>query len=285
MNNKNAIITGITSGIGTEIAIGLAKHGYKLHLLSRTQKSGNRIKENIIKLTNNESIDVYECDLSLQKNIHKFVNDFKQKNDGLDVLINNAGIIPKKRIITIEGIEMQFAVNYIAPFLLSHLLLDCLKKNSPSRIINTGTIAHASGNLNLNDFQGNEKKYRGFSGIYGDTKLALTIFTIEMAKKLEGTGVTCNIIHPGFVNTNIARNVFPKILYEILFRPISKVFALSSKKGAEPIIKAAISNEFDNINGNYYNRFKNLKPSKKVFDENLNERLWNYTIELTQLTK
>ena len=210
---------------------------------------------------------------------------FKQKNDGLDVLINNAGIIPKKRIITIEGIEMQFAVNYIAPFLLSHLLLDCLKKNSPSRIINTGTIAHASGNLNLNDFQGNEKKYRGFSGIYGDTKLALTIFTIEMAKKLEGTGVTCNIIHPGFVNTNIARNVFPKILYEILFRPISKVFALSSKKGAEPIIKAAISNEFDNINGNYYNRFKNLKPSKKVFDENLNERLWNYTIELTQLTR
>ena len=106
-----------------------------------------------------------------------------------------------------------------------------------------------------------------------------------MAKKLEGTGVTCNIIHPGFVNTNIARNVFPKILYAILFRPISKVFALSSKKGAEPIIKAAISNEFDNINGNYYNRFKNLKPSKKVFDENLNERLWNYTTELTQLTK
>mgnify|MGYP000306535768 FL=1 len=284
MNNKTAIITGITSGIGTEIAIGLAKHGYKLHLLSRTQKSGNRIKENIIKSTNNESIDVYECDLSLQKNIHKFVNDFKQKNDGLDVLINNAGIIPKKRIITIEGIEMQFAVNYIAPFLLSHLLLDYLKKNSPSRIINTGTIAHASGNLNSNDFQGNEKKYRGFSGIYGDTKLALTIFTIEMAKKLEGTGVTCNVIHPGVVNTNLGRNVFPKIFYVIL-RPIGKVFLLSSKKGAEPIIKAAISNEFDNINGNYYKRFKNLKPSKKVFNENLNERLWNYTIELTQLTR
>ena len=283
MNNKTAIITGITSGIGTEIAIGLAKHGYKLHLLSRTQKSGNKIKENIIKLTNNESIDVYECDLSLQKNIHEFVNDFRQKNDGLDVLINNAGIIPKKRIITIEGIEMQFAVNYIAPFLLSHLLLDCLKKNSPSRIINTGTTAHAFGNLNPNDFQGNEKKYRGFSGIYGDTKLALTIFTIEMAKKLEGTGVTCNVIHPGVVNTNLGRNVFPKIFYVIL-RPIGKIFLLSSKKGAEPIIKAAISNEFDNINGNYYKRFKNLKPSKKVFDENLNERLWNYTIELTQLT-
>ena len=105
-----------------------------------------------------------------------------------------------------------------------------------------------------------------------------------MAKKLEGTGVTCNIIHPGFVNTNIARNVFPKIFYVIL-RPIGKIFLLSSKKGAEPIIKAAISNEFDNINGNYYKRFKNLKPSKKVFDENLNERLWNYTIELTQLTR
>ena len=155
---KNVLITGITSGIGTEIAIGMAKNNYIINLVARSLESGNKIKNKIIKSTNNDRINVYKCDLSLQSEIREFVSDFKQNNNGLDILINNAGILPKDRIITKEGIELQFAVNYIAPFLLSRLLSDLLKTSAPSRIVNTSSTAHYSGNLNSNDFQ----KFRHF---------------------------------------------------------------------------------------------------------------------------
>ena len=127
MSQKNIIITGITSGIGTEIAIDLAKRGHKINLVARSEESGNKIKDLITKKTGNNDIHVYKCDLSLQKEIHEFVTNFKKQNNGLDILINNAAIIPNKKIITNEGNEMQFAVNYIAPYLLSRLLLDLLK--------------------------------------------------------------------------------------------------------------------------------------------------------------
>ena len=171
MKHKNVIITGITSGIGTEISLDLAKHGHKINLVARSEESGNIIKDLIVKKTKNNDIHVYKCDLSLQKDIREFVNNFKKQNDSLDILVNNAGIIPKERIITSEGIETQFAVNYIAPYLLSRLLLDMLKKSSPSRIVNTSSTAHMSGNLNVDDFQRLNEKYamRGWRA-YFDTK-------------------------------------------------------------------------------------------------------------------
>ena len=170
MKKKNVIITGITSGIGTAIALDLAEKQYKINLVARTKESGNKIKDIITRKTENNDIHVYKCDLSLQTEIHEFVNNFKEQNDGLDILINNAAIIPNKKIITNEGNEMQFAVNYIAPYLLSRLLLNLLKKNSPSRIVNTSSTAHTGGNLNINDFQKLNEKYnmRGW-GRYLDT--------------------------------------------------------------------------------------------------------------------
>ena len=280
---KNVIITGITSGIGTEIAIGMAKNNYKINLIARSLKSGNKIKDHIIKSTNHDKINVYKCDLSLQSEIREFISDFKQNNNGLDILINNAGIIPKDRIITKEGIELQFAVNYIAPFLLSRLLLDLLKTSAPSRIVNTSSTAHYSGNLNSNDFQKLNEKYsmRGWRA-YFDTKLAMTIDTLEFAKTLEGTGVTCNAIHPGFVNTNLGRYIIPKFMRPP-FNIIFGMFILSSKDGAAPIIKAACSNEFDQITGKFYHRFKERKPSKHTFNDDLNLKLLKYTENITNI--
>ena len=279
---KNALITGITSGIGTEIAIGMAKNNYIINLVARSLESGNKIKDNIIKSTNNDKINVYKCDLSLQSEIREFVSDFKQNNNGLDILINNAGILPKDRIMTKEGIELQFAVNYIAPFLLSRLLLDLLKTSAPSRIVNTSSTAHYSGNLNSNDFQKLNKKYtmRGWRA-YFDTKLAMTIDTLEFAKTLEGTGVTCNAIHPGLVNTNLGRHMTPRFMKP--FNIILGMFILSAKDGAAPIIKAACSNEFDQITGKFYHRFRERKPSKNVFDNDLNLKLLKYTENITNI--
>lgn len=282
MTEKNTIITGITSGIGTEIAIDLAKKGYTINLVARTHESGNKIKDKIIKLTNNEKISVYKCDLALQSDIRKFVDNFKKQNDGLDILINNAGIIPKERIITNEGIETQFAVNYIAPYLLSRLLIDLLKKNSPSRIVHTSSTAHTSGNLNVNDFQRLNEKYkmRGLRS-YFDTKLALTIDTVELAKELEGTGVTCNAVHPGLVNTNLGRYFTPRFM-----RPMNKIFGifmLSSKSGADPIIEVACSDKYEKVSGKYFHRFKQKEASKKVFDKDVVAKLSEYTESITKI--
>jgi len=282
VKKKNVIITGITSGIGTAIALDLAEKQYKINLVARTKESGNKIKDIITRKTENNDIHVYKCDLSLQTEIHEFVNNFKEQNDGLDILINNAAIIPNKKIITNEGNEMQFAVNYIAPYLLSRLLLNLLKKNSPSRIVNTSSTAHTGGNLNINDFQKLNEKYnmRGW-GRYLDTKLQLTIDTVELSKELEGTGVTCNAVHPGFVNTNLGRQFTPKYM-----RPLNKllgVFILSPKGGAAPIIEAACSKEYENITGKYFHRFKQKKASKKVFDKNLSTKLMEYTKSITTI--
>ena len=282
MSKKNVIITGITSGIGTAIALDLAKRDYKINLVARTEESGNKIKDLIYKKTKNNDVHVYKCDLSLQTEVHEFVNNFRKQNNGLDILINNAAIIPNKKTITKEGNEMQFAVNYIAPYLLSRLLLDLLKNNTPSRIINTSSTAHTGGNLNVNDFQKLNEKYnlRGW-GRYLDTKLQLTIDTIELSKELEGTGVTCNAIHPGFVNTNLGRQFTPKFM-----QPMNKLlglFILSPQGGADPIIKAACSEEYENITGKYFHRFKQKEASKKVFDKNVSSKLMEYTKSITKI--
>ena len=279
MSKKNVIITGITSGIGTAIALDLAKRDYKINLVARTEESGNKIKDLIYKKTKNNDVHVYKCDLSLQTEVHEFVNNFRKQNNGLDILINNAAIIPNKKTITKEGNEMQFAVNYIAPYLLSRLLLDLLKNNAPSRIINTSSTAHTGGNLNVNDFQKLNEKYnlRGW-GRYLDTKLQLTIDTVELSKELEGTGVTCNAIHPGFVNTNLGRHLPLQSFNKLL-----GLFILSPKGGADPIIKAACSEEYENITGKYFHRFKQKKASKKVFDKNVSSKLMEYTKSITKI--
>ena len=279
MSKKNVIITGITSGIGTAIALDLAKRDYKINLVARTEESGNKIKDLIYKKTKNNDVHVYKCDLSLQTEVHEFVNNFRKQNNGLDILINNAAIIPNKKTITKEGNEMQFAVNYIAPYLLSRLLLDLLKNNAPSRIVNTSSTAHTGGNLNINDFQKLNEKYnlRGW-GRYLDTKLQLTIDTIELSKELEGTGVTCNAIHPGFVNTNLGRHLPLQSFNKLL-----GLFILSPKGGADPIIKAACSQEYENITGKYFHRFKQKEASKKVFDKNVSSKLMEYTKSITKI--
>ena len=187
---------------------------------------------------------------------------------------SNAAIIPNKKTITKEGNEMQFAVNYMAPYLLSRLLLDLLKNNAPSRIVNTSSTAHTGGSLNVNDFQKLNEKYnmRGW-GRYLDTKLQLTIDTVELSKELEGTGVTCNAVHPGFVNTNLGRHLPMTKIFNKLFG----LFILSPKGGADPIIEVALSNKYEKVSGQYFHRFKQKDVSKKVFDKEVSSKLSEYT--------
>ncbi|MFW9784188.1 MAG: SDR family oxidoreductase, partial [Candidatus Heimdallarchaeota archaeon] len=204
MEGKICIITGANSGIGRATAISLAKLNATVIMLCREKETGEIAQNQIIDQTGNSRVDLLACDLSSQKQIHKFVEAFKQKYQNLHILINNAGIMASKRKISVDGFEMNFAVNFLAPFLLTNLLLDYLIKSAPSRIINVSSAAHKMAKLNFDDLQYEKRSYH-LHKAYGSSKLSLMLFSYELSRRLEGTGVTVNTLHPGVVNTNLGR--------------------------------------------------------------------------------
>ncbi|MCK4383385.1 MAG: SDR family oxidoreductase, partial [Candidatus Lokiarchaeota archaeon] len=205
MEGKTCIITGANSGIGKATAIELAKMNATLVLLCRDKERGESAQKEIIELTGNNNVDLIFCDLSSQKEIRNFVAEFKRKYQDLHVLINNAGVMLSKKTQSVDGFEMNFAVNHLAPFLLTNLLLDILKKSAPSRIVNVGSAAHRMGKIDFEDLQRENKKGR-LMGLYGSSKLAMTLVSYELSRRLEGSNVTINVLHPGLINTNLGRD-------------------------------------------------------------------------------
>ncbi|KKM77107.1 hypothetical protein LCGC14_1373310, partial [marine sediment metagenome] len=205
MKGKICIITGANSGIGKATAIALAEMGATIVMVCREKETGESAQKEIIELTGNKNVDLLLCDLSSQKEIRELVSNFKNKYQVLHILINNAGVMMKQGTVSTDGFEMNFAVNHLAPFLLTNLLLDMLKKNAPSRIINVSSGAHKTAKLDIDDLQSENKKLR-LMRIYGNSKLALMLFSYELSRKLEGTNVTINTVHPGVVATNLGRH-------------------------------------------------------------------------------
>src|SRR5579859_680962 len=204
MQGKICLLTGATSGIGKATALELANMGATVVLVSRNKDKGEALKSELVQQTGNTALDVLSADLSSQEAIRQLVAEFKQRYQQLHVLINNAGMFALSRQETVDGIEMTLAVNYLAPFLLTNLLLDVLKASAPARIVTVASDAQNLGLLNLDDLQ-MKKRYRIF-GAYAQSKLAEILFTYELARRLEGTGVTANCLHPGFVRTNIGQD-------------------------------------------------------------------------------
>ena len=274
LTNKIILITGATSGIGKQTAIALAKLGATIVITTRDDARGKTTKSEIIKATNNKNVDVFHCDLASFSSIRNFVKEFKTKYNHLHVLINNAGVWDFKRRESKDGIENIFATNYLAPFLLTNLLLDMLKKSAPSRIINVASGLH-SGTINFDDL---ESKH-SFSGMraYAHSKLAVILFTRLLAKKLEGTGVTVNCVHPGLVNTNLGRSA-PG--YQ---RAFFKILGKHPAKGAETSIFLASSKDVENITGEYFVKKEIAKSSKESYDMALAEKLWELSKKYVDL--
>jgi NAD(P)-dependent dehydrogenase (short-subunit alcohol dehydrogenase family) len=270
MDGKIVMITGANSGIGKETARVLAERGASIIMICRNQERGEAALKELRKETGSDKIELFLADLTKPDTIHKAVDKFKEKYDRLDVLINNAGLTLNERIITSAGYEKTFTTNHLGHFLLTHLLLDTLKQSSPSRIVNVSSAVHATANLKFNDI--NQKKhYRGYLA-YANSKLANLLFTYELARKLEGTGVTVNALHPGFVRTNFGkegRNWFFKALFAI-----ARIFAISVEKGAKTSIYLASSPEVENVNGKYFVRCKLVKSSDESYDLESQKRLW-----------
>src|ERR671912_2543455 len=200
MDDKVCMITGATSGIGKATVMGLASIGASVVMVGRDRGRGEAALAEIKEGSSNASVDLMLADLSSQQEIHRLADEFKEAYPRVDVLINNAGEIRSKRVTTADGLEMTFAVNHLAYFLLTNLLLDLLMASAPSRIVNVSSGDHSNGAIDFDDLQG-QKGYKG-ARAYSQSKLANVLFTYELARRLKGTGITANCLHPGVVRTN-----------------------------------------------------------------------------------
>ncbi|MHA2035813.1 MAG: SDR family oxidoreductase [Promethearchaeota archaeon] len=276
MKDKICIITGANSGIGKATALGLAKMNATIVMLCRNRETGEIAQKEIISESGNKNVDLLLCDLSSQEEIRRFVEEFKQKYQNLHVLINNAGVMASKRRLCVDGFEMNFAVNHFGPFLLTNLLLDVLKKSSPSRIVNVSSAAHRMAKLDFDDLQCENKKHRLFR-VYGASKLAFMLFSYELSRRLEGTGVTVNTVHPGMINTNLGREMSK------FGRGFGKLVFKNPEKGAETSIYLASSPEVEGITGKYYIKKQQKESSKESYNEDDAKKLWEISTKLTNL--
>jgi len=269
------IVTGANSGIGKATALGLARLGGTLVLACRHRERGEAAREEITRATGNDKMSVMIVDMGNQASIRSFAEEFGRTHDRLDALVNNAGVFRRRRNVTVDGLEETFAVNYLGGFLLTHLLLDLLKASAPSRVVNVSSSAHRGGRIRFDDLQG-EGGYRGFRA-YGQSKLAQVLFTYELARRLDGTGVTVNACHPGIVRTNFGRDDWPWAVH--LVRPFFK----SPEKGAETPICLATSPEVADVTGKYFVNNKPRGSSRLSRDPQLARRLYDVSLGIVGL--
>jgi len=279
MKDKVVMITGANSGIGKAASLALAKMDATVVMVARSKERGEAAKAEIIKESQNNSVDLLLADLSSLESVQQLATEFQKKYSKLHVLINNAGLFNRKRHVTTDGYENTFATNYLAPFLLTNLQLALLKDSAPSRIINVSSVGHYNGHINFDDLN-LEKEYGGWKA-YGQSKLALVLFTHELAKKLQGSGVTVNAVHPGTVATNIWSRPFGPAGF---ITALPKLFMASPEKGAETIVYLASSSDAQSLSGEYLEKLKVKRSSEESYDEEIAQRLWDVSAKLTRLS-
>lgn len=278
MGGKVVLITGGTSGIGKAAATALAAMGAEVVVTGRSRERGETAVEEIRRGAGNEDVSLVLADLSVQAEVRRLAEEFGRSHDRLDVLVNNAGVILSRRTETPDSIETTLAINHLAPFLLTNLLLEVLKESAPSRIVTVSSEARRGAQIDFEDLQ-SERRYRGFE-VYGMTKLANILFTYELAERLRGTGVTANCLHPGSVNTNFGKD--NRSLGLLLFRAF-KPFMRTPEQGADTIIYLASSPEVEGTSGRYFSDRKVISSSEEPHDVHTQKRLWRESAELTNL--
>ncbi|NTX09568.1 SDR family oxidoreductase [Myxococcus sp. CA056] len=276
LDGKVCLITGATGGIGLETAKALGRLGATLVLVGRDAARTQAAVDTVNQSVAGARIDTILADLSSLQAVRALADTFRSRYSRLDVLLNNAGLIIDRREVTVDGLEATLATNHLAPFLLTHLLMDTLKASGPARVINVSSDAHRVGKLDFTDLQ-SERRYDGFR-VYATSKLANILFTHALAKRLEGTPVTTNAVHPGVVRSGFGHNT------KGFFRWIVKLgapFMLSAEGGARTSIYLAASPEVDGVSGKYFIRCRKRKPSAAARDDALAEQLWCESARLT----
>jgi NAD(P)-dependent dehydrogenase (short-subunit alcohol dehydrogenase family) len=278
MAGKICLVTGATNGIGKATAQALAQLGATVVMVGRNPDKTARLVEETRAATANQNVDSLLADLSSQQEVRGLADEFKSKYAHLHVLINNAGGFFMKRQLSVDSLEMTFAVNHLAYFLLTHLLLDTLKASAPARIINVSSAAHTSGTIEFDNLQG-ERDYTPRA--YNNSKLANVLFTMELARRLKGSGVTVNALHPGFTATGFAKNNGKVIA--ALVRIIAPLVARSPAKGAETSIYLASSTDVAGVTGKYFHDSRVIPAASQATDMVVARKLWDVSIQMVHL--
>jgi NAD(P)-dependent dehydrogenase (short-subunit alcohol dehydrogenase family) len=272
MNGKVCIVTGATSGIGAETAKQLAQRGATVIVVGRNAEKSAGAVAWIKQQSDNTAVDYLLADLSSQRDIRALAQQFKDKYARLDVLVNNAGGFWRSRQESVDGIEMTFAVNHLSYFLLTNLLLDTLIASAPARIVNVSSNMHRQGALDFDDLQ-SKRHYDGWTA-YNNSKLMNVLFTYELARRLSGTRVTANALHPGVISTNL---MTANDSSRTRFDPAST----GGEQGARTSVYLASSPEVEGVTGKYFVASKAVASSPASYDEDAARRLWQVSAEMT----
>ena len=278
MQGKIALVTGANTGMGKVIATELARQGVTVVIVSRDRRKGEEAKSEIATLTGNSSLDLLIADLSSQQAVCQLAQEFQQRYSHLHILVNNAGAHVQRRQVSVDGIEMNLAINHLSSFLLTNLLLDTMRASTPARIVNVASNAMTR-SINLDDLQ-SEQTFVPFD-VYGQAKLAVVMCGYFLAHRLTGTGITVNALHPGITATNIIANVAPPIAQP--FVGIIKRFLQTPKQGAQTALSLATSPEVEGITGKYFIKEKQKLSVPISYNETLQERIWNMSADLVGL--
>jgi NAD(P)-dependent dehydrogenase (short-subunit alcohol dehydrogenase family) len=279
VQDKIIMVTGATSGIGRVTTLELAKQGATVILAVRSESKARKTVSEIRKEAGHNRVDYLLVDFASQADIRHMAAKFLERYDALHVLINNHGKANVFRRETEDGLEETFAVNHLGYFLLTNLLLDRIIASAPARIINVSSNSHHDGRIDFDNLQ-LEHGY-SWNRAYGTSKLANILFTIELADRLRGTGVTANALHPGWVATNIGANNVP--ILGRLFKAFINLTAMSAEEGAQTTLYLATSPEVADISGQYFYKSKPKQPSAAAQDKELARRLWQVSEQLVGL--
>jgi NAD(P)-dependent dehydrogenase (short-subunit alcohol dehydrogenase family) len=278
MQGKTVLVTGANQGIGKATAVALAGKGARVVLVARNADKGRAALADVEAAAPGRGAELIVADLSLQSEVRRAAAEFRSRHARLDVLVNNAGVFVPERHETLEGFEETFAVNHLAPFLLTSELLDLLKASAPSRIVTVSSEAHRGARMRWDDLQFARHPYRGFKA-YGQSKLANILFTYELARRLHGTGVTANTLHPGVIASGFGQT-YPSALS--LFVKLARPFLLSNEQGAVTSIHLASSPEVEGITGEYFVKCKPARSNTVSYDEASQRKLWALSMELVK---
>jgi NAD(P)-dependent dehydrogenase (short-subunit alcohol dehydrogenase family) len=278
MQGKTVLLTGANAGIGKQTALELAKRGAHVVMACRSAERGETARSEIEAAAAGEGrLEVRELDLASFDSIRAFADKANSDLERIDVLINNAGIFPQKLQKTVDGFEAQIGVNYLGPFLLTNLLLDKLKASAPARVVHLTSMLHARGSIDFESFRG-EKPYKA-SPAYNQSKLANLLFSNELARRLEGSGVTSNAVHPGAIATEITRDL-PWIVRKLIGFMFKGV-----EVGAQPSLKLACDPELATASGRYWKELEEKQASEAARDTALAAKLWQVSEEACGLAR
>lgn len=273
MKGKTVLITGANQGIGKATAIALAREGAGVVIVARNAEKGRAALAEIAaaaKAGGAPEPELVVADLSSQEQVRRVAAEVKARHQRLDVLVNNAGVYVPERHVTVDGIEETFALNHLGYFLLTRELLDLLKHSAPARIVNVSSEAHRGAKMQWDDLQLSAHRYRGFKA-YGQSKLANVLFTYELARRLEGTGVTANALHPGVIGSGFGQTYGGAL--SVLVK-IARPFMLTPEEGARTSVYLASSPEVEGVTGKYFSKCKPVRSNAISYDEASQRKLW-----------